>query len=846
MGNKQEELDLLGVYGDMSDDEILELTDEDIGVIDSLEQKHGTPSRPSHSDDKREQIRKMGMDGVRNLYKGDFDTLIENQDRLPNKLERINEAISNEGRATPRMAKLLSVKKQLESAQDLLEAYQGIESASTDEAFDDLLQGKVPVGRHRRPEGWSEEDERLLRGQSQSEQDNYRHTVEPQTNRYIQRIMPDVDYKVNELQGESPSLMEGIFPEASRRADADASNWGIGFGGLKDVTRLAGRGLRPLASQMAGKGSPVLNYWEQFAKPDKYKGGAEEFFDEAILPVNLLGGTVSKGVSAVGSKLPRVKGMVNRAFPFRDASGAIHGALNPDLVTRVPLANQLGYSLAKNTPEIIGDVGYEMTRGSDEESSPIGALLGGVLGSGAVPLLRRGKDIIADGVISPLGRQMDRGSKKYLRENLATDKAMLDPIDRTSLGGFSDIERARTALSDRATDISKSRDYATRQLDDALSGEYRDIMTDPAFGKTIISPRDITPVGSEALTAMRDLPENYLGKLADLHPSQQDKVARELARTTGVTIPTESDLLERARLFQKVNNRKITPEDLKALESTLGSTQGIAEKYKVIQDFEGSISNPKKVISGTQEPASIGKAIDSRTQMRKYADRAGENTSEKGYSKADFEQAERVQKDVMSDYLDKSFLGKKIREDYSKIARLHELKRELPKIKPNDRRGNAKRTETWLNDIGNSAMTPEKKAGLYQSMIDIQKDINESLGNKVGSKEYIDFSSNAVLRAITDEGVLSSLLGSKRALASKVASKLKSKGWKVLTGPVNLRQLIAQTAKEVEREGTPEKTRANISLSGDSDYVENKWDKQWSDLMKAQSTQGRKLPPLAP
>ena len=835
---------LSDVYATIADDK--EIGAGFVSAFPDLENLTTRSGVGKYTSGEKEQLREGALSGIQNLYKGDFDKLLKYHDQIPDKIAKLQYRLARALKGDTSFGSSGAINRSinnLKKAQELVEAYQGVSTASSDIEFDDLLSGKVQAGKFRRPEGWTEEDEKQHQGLAPSVREMSRPVGGIVPNRYLSRIMPDVNYKVMELQGGSPSPMEGLFPEATRRADAGQDMFDVGVGGFKDIVRAGGRATRPLVSMASGAGSPVLSYWEQFAKPDKYKSPTEEFYDEAFLSPNLLGGVLTGGAKVAGKMVPKLASSVNKVLPFRATPDQIIQGRLSGASEMTPFTADLTYSMLRNAPEVGMDVAYEATRGADEEGTPMGALIGGGAGMLGVPILSRGKDLALDKFTkSNFRKDLQSGYKDALAGRLAPEKKILNDRDMTSLGGLDQLTDTKEALAKIKQEIGTSREGASEVFDAMMADEYKALASDPRLLKDIYTNRDITPLGTEQFKAYRDIEDRYLEEISKRYRGDQDKILAELEEYTGVTLPKENDLIERIKTFQKINPTKITTAEMDDTIKRIKEREGIGNKYQIAKEFEGNYPNAKKVVKGIQKPPSVVEEIKGRTKLREHGRDKATLDQKEGGQKSAFEMAEDAQRKVMNETLDKSFLGRKIKDDYERFAKVHGLEKQLPDLK--DLTQDLKKStavDSWLNKIGLSGVNPTEKANALNYFINLTKEIEEVAGK--GSAEWIN---NAVIRKLKDPNYVGGFIGytNNPAMAMKITKALGKLLKKGSLKSINLRQAIAQATKEAEREGTPEKLP---KLSGDNrGDIDNIVDKRWRALQRQYENEGAKLPPLAP
>jgi hypothetical protein len=349
-----------------------------------------------YSGAQKEAIREASMTGLSKLYKGDFNNLLENRGKIQGMLQRARQDFASLGNvSTTEAVRLQSHITNLEKAVGIVEAVDAVQGARSDQDFTDIFNSEsVPNFNDQDPSTWSASDKEAFDRLSPNEKALYTPTTgQPVANKFLAQVMPSVEYKVMELKGESPEVLEGFFPEATRR-DRLGGDWvDVALGGAKDLFRMTGRALRPAIQEATGAGDPNLSYWEEFAKPDRYKTTSQEILDE-VGGIQGVGGTIAKSAGVkLASALPSVASKLNKVAPFVNPAETIYGGLVKGGVP-TSLKGKIGYNLAKSSPDVALDVGFEATRSEDEEGAPIASLLGGTLGGIASPLIREGSEVL--------------------------------------------------------------------------------------------------------------------------------------------------------------------------------------------------------------------------------------------------------------------------------------------------------------------------------------------------------------------------------------------------------------------------------------------------------------------
>jgi len=427
----------------------------------------------------RHDMRETAKESLKGLYRGDFDKLWNNRENLPGMISAIRGEIAAGGNVST--TKSMEDNKKLDNllkGLKLIDTFKGIDAARSDRDMDLLIEGKIPsriVGpktleefKEQDPEGYK----RLAPQQKGMWTPSYSAEYESP---FLKQIMPSAEYKALELAGRSPDKSEAFFPEYSRREREGSSGFSQGVGGAKDLLRLPGRALRPIAEKVMGIDAPGLDYWEEFARPDKYKTGAQELVDELVGFQGFGGGAAKYGLSKAGQLMPAIASGINRYAKFIEPAEVI---INRTAGASAPLRNKLLGSLVKELPNIGLDVAYEGTRPDDEVSSTAGALLGGGLGALAAPLASAGTRKLLDKVTggSDLYREILAGSPAALNEELKLAKAMLPPSQVSSTGGRNQLSDLSGQLSTRSDQLTSDVDRLASGFDTRVGDEYAEIL----------------------------------------------------------------------------------------------------------------------------------------------------------------------------------------------------------------------------------------------------------------------------------------------------------------------------------------------------------------------------------
>lgn len=798
-----------------------------------------------YSTEEKEGLKSQALDGIRNLYRGGFNKLLNNRDKLATRIafnkERINDINNSVGihAASGEVAGLISDNKNLTRAAGLLAAYDGIMSAKKDIDFDHLIEGRVPLS---------------------SMEDNPDNVNWGDGNPFLRQIMPTAEYKVLELGGKSPSVSEAFLPEYSRRDRAGEGGFSQTIGALKDAIRLPGRALRPLGENAVGIETPGLSYWEEFARPDKYKTPGQEMFDE-IGSFQGLGGAGSKlaGMKLTGV-FPRAAKAINRSKygKFLDPADVVLNRVLPGAAKSPSAVNQAGYAVAKELPNIGLDVAYEGTKPSDEKGSMLAAGLGGTIGSAVAPFIRRGaSDLLSEATGSnPLRSEILAGTPTVLNEELKLAKMLSENIDLTSKGGRAQLSGIDQALGDSYDKtsgsyfpgeigrVSKERNALARDLDDRvmrenknrpaeleahqkvwedaeilaqehmLPGKQAPFAVKAKIASDLLRERGLSPhprVPSDELMATAGLPGKYVNEVAGtIHPSKQARVVDELSEATGVDIRNIDKLKEGVRkTLSQIPNAKfsdrISLERAKELSSKIDEASTVEEILAIRREIVGDIGPQRAnnysregfTMSSDMSPPGVERAFDARTKLRKYGEGEGPTGTDIGL----FGETERIQAKVMNDFLSKTPAGKRILGKHADIAKLYGLKDKLPDLT------DGTKVDAFLEKIGRSRMNISTKANAFADMIDLQKELSKATGKEV------DFITPAVLRRVQNKSFWNDHLGSAGtpAMVAKALTIAKDITWAGMTGG-KFRSLVDQIAKRAMRE--EDKTRQKQKGTG--------------------------------
>jgi hypothetical protein len=717
------------------------------------------------SQEQREQLINGAREGIRTLYKGDFDNLYANRDKINQKLVAEQEKLrkigkSSDANAIPIVSRINNLKK----AKEVVDTWTALDNVTNDEDYENLLNGKVRVNDpYANRDNWTPEMLQQFNAMKPREQDAYQPmTSTPTENKFLKQVMPNVGYKVMELQGKDPSIGRTLFPEATRRHERGQDTFDTVIGGAKDALRLLPRLIRPPMEDMMGRGDPNVSYMAEVARPDKYKTGAQEMFDES-LALTGTGGKASQLLGRAGTKLmPAVASGVNKLLPFMDPTATTIGRLQGS--ADIGNKSKAIYNIAKEVPNIALDATFEQTRADDEIKSPWASVIGGGLGAGLAPSAIAGKNYLTGKFTkSDLAKELSMGSPMALKNDLEMAKLLMPEKDLTSAGGLQQMFELKKSVRDQIEKDAGKRRELVAGMDSDLGTEYA--RTLPTQIETPLEriqkfanqgDPSMKPDMSPEMKALQGIDEEYMSQVTTALPEVQDRLAKSLERTTGVKLPTVDGLVNRAIKFAEANPNSVDSDALNQIINQIRKTKGIGEKWKSLKAWEGRLTSPNRPESPfPSAPPSMDKQVSARTNIRELSTSGG---GEVGASKPLFKKAEQVQKNVMNKYLQESPRGRAIQDEYNKMAKLYDLDEALPELKTSDpltakkygipvssrkdELASRDKLDLFLSKIGRSRMNYTEKAGWLDNLIDLQDNLNKQTGGNV------DFISDAILRRV--------------------------------------------------------------------------------------------------
>ena len=454
------------------------------------------------------------------------------------------------------------------------------------------------------------------------------------------------------LGKEGPDFGQVMMPEMSRREGFWPSLWG----GIKDITRLPGRATRPLYESALGIRAPGLSYADEFARPDKYKTTTQEVWDE-VMGLEGFGGAITKkaGLTAV-NKLPNLASKLNKAIPFTapaQTTLARLGANVPDATSS--LTSRMFYDAARNTPNMVADIGYESTRSKDEDNigyematgaNLMGTALSSLLGHGAASGARKMfKESAPDNVISmsnfykndiigyprdkfsyqdyvtdvtkrnnqpadnlfsktkdlfntsELRKEIQQGSPVKLKEDLSLAKLVMPEADLTSRGARKELSDIYEGLNKARFNPSIRRRMDVREMDDALAG-FKTTMDDGEFKYnelTDIDKKKFNPTGFNESVADRMI----TSMSENVDPYKQGEIHNIIKKTTTLDqLPklsgVGSDYYNRAfnAVVNQLNNIDGSDNLIKSFINEMDNANTTFGKQKVLSKYRQYVKTP--------------------------------------------------------------------------------------------------------------------------------------------------------------------------------------------------------------------------------------------------------------
>lgn len=698
-----------------------------------------------------EMLKKHATEGIRSLYKSDFDTLWKSRDLIPKRIEELKQNLANLGAkagSSEDGRKLLSDIDRMEKAQSLVNAYQAVLSAETDAEIDTILSGAVPapeytIGDKGQPEG----------------------LLPAAENPFLKQVMPSAEYKTFELEGQEPSPMRTIFPEATRRAERGAGKFSTVIGGAKDLIRLPGRALRPLAKEFTGTDDPNISYLEEFARPDKYKTGAEEMFDEVLGFQGIPGGVARKGGTAAVRMAPRWFAGANKHLKFIDPTKIVYRGIGKvgeeavDLLSNPVMFRNAGkfkpigdYSKSLlsgavgTLPGTGFDAAYEATRAGDEQSNPYGVAAGGLIGGALAKPMGEGIGWLM-GRHSDATKELLSGSKYTLQDKLDLARIVTPREQLTSLGGRDQLDKFKNLLPAIRTQLAKERE----ELGDVFSGTQVQQTRNDILGYLDLNA---SAQPQNKYSWFDDPSTQYIDEISKTHPSKRKALMNEFQREyPGFNVPNRETL---SLIAQRLIMDNSIDDDIgQNLLSKMVYSTDIPTAYAELRKFisDNKLKNMDVFQQSGFEMFDMNEAIKTRTKLRQYGEGEGLYGARRGL----FQQAEDIQKNVMDKQMSKSTVGAELQNKYKELANNFGLDDKLISI------SDPSKLDKFFNSIANARLNLSTKANIFEEAVELQNKLNKATGLKE------DFITPAILRQLQSVGYWRTALGDDTSLGMRVA-----------------------------------------------------------------------------
>lgn len=504
-------IDLLKLGGDTFTPESREQTLVDLGSI-----RYSTPQKNA--------MRETALAGLKNLYKGDFDTLINNRFKIKDRIAQLNAQKEALPATSTEHQDALEKIRGLEKGLGIIDAYDAIQSAQNDDQWDALLTGNILR------QGETSKD------MSSAEVATSRVNV---PNKFLRQAMPDAEF-VMSRGGVDPSLKETLFPELSEREDEGFGSQALGA--AMDVVELPGRVARPMMQSLTGVQNPNISYTQEMSRPRRFKTGGQEAFD-ATFGLQGLGRAatypLATGAAKFAPGLTRGPARALDAFDF--SSDAIEKVAGMKPMQVGKLAKAGAREVIKDAPMIGLDVGFEGTRPDlTPEQQNAAMLLAGVAGgTGAMiaPSIGRAGQMGAEKYLGrkPLRSEIISGSPLSELSSRAKASSYLAPLDElTTRGGMKDLARVQEELADQMTDVAVAREKNIKKFNQEVREARLGAVTD------LVNGVDVGDIGSvtnkSLLDEVKRAPEKVaelISKSPNIHPTRKqrllDEIGRELA-----------------------------------------------------------------------------------------------------------------------------------------------------------------------------------------------------------------------------------------------------------------------------------------------------------------------------
>lgn len=550
-----------------------------------------------YSQGQKDLMSSTALAGLKELYKGDFDKLIANKDKLPEMIQRMKQDLTTLPLMSSEYKKTNDTINNLSRGLGLVNAYDAITSADTDQDYDRLIQGERL---ETRDEAYSQMDEvgqRSMDAMGPTEGKQWK-SGKYAPDKYLKQVMPSAEYKALGIPEGGVGLTDVLFPDVREREGFTDKAIGVAHNTMDALSRM----VRPGVERMAGVSAPGLSYMEEVARPDRYKTAGQEAFDD-VFGLQGLGRTgVRKGAEILSGVAPALVRKPIKAVGAFDPYSVIVG----NVLGKASPADKFGQiatrELIKEAPNIALDMAYEGTRDDiDPEMGMLLAGLGGVGGAMLAPSVKAGNQKFRKLLgKSELKDELTEGSVPVLRSKLAIAKNLMPAEDFTSRAGRQQLAGVGEEITGTVLPrIGGERDALIEQLTGEIAQAKKD-RTLSTIDRMMGGEGTVTPEQLAMLEAFEQVPGNIAKSVeGSVHPRKQGRIMEEIFSGEGVLSP-----------------EGITPESLvkgrtKMRQYSEGSTEG-GMSQKAYGKAEDAIRDAMNDFLGKSE---TGKAV-----QKSYAD----------------------------------------------------------------------------------------------------------------------------------------------------------------------------------------------------------------------------------